>query len=327
MPRLTDFPHAAGAHCSSTSIRNVLRYDGAVLSEALVFGLGSGLGFFYIHDADASPTHRFNGRTANLEGKFYRQIGQPLRWAATWSPTDMAQALANDRPILAQTDIYDLPYYQPSVHFIGHGIVLTAIDLATGTVTVADIADDAPLTISLEALRNAMRYNVPPLLRPFHWAAAPRLREPLVTPANLRNAILDVCDYMLAPPSSIEGLPAMAAMAASMPGWAAAPDCLWCARFGYQAIEKRGTGGGGFRHLYADFLQEAQLQLPQIGEPVAVARFQRLGEQWSALADTLKAVFTEADPTGFDAAGGLLEEIVAGETAVLQDLQQALERP
>ena len=36
-----------------------------------------------------------------------------------------------------------------------------------------------------------------------------------------------------------------------------AEDWQWCARFGYQVIERRGTGGGAFRLMYSRFLEEA----------------------------------------------------------------------
>ena len=38
-------------------------------------------------------------------------------------------------------------------------------------------------------------------------------------------------------------LPAMRRMEADLPRWADAPDWRWCARFSYQVIERRGTGG------------------------------------------------------------------------------------
>lgn len=327
MPELDHFPHSVGAHCSSTSVQNVLRYDGVGLSEAMVFGLGSGLGFFYLHDPDASPTHRFNGRAADLEGNFYRHVGRPLPWAEQWSPREMAQAIAAGRPVLAQTDIYYLPYYRPQVHFIGHGIVITGIDLQAQTAVVADIADEQPIRLDLAHLHEAMGHEAPPLLQPYRWAAAPPLDASPVTADALRRAIGATCRYMLTPPSPVEGVPAMAVMAAQLPAWAAAPDWAWCARFGYQSIEKRGTGGGGFRHLYADFLAEAEAYLPQLASVDGVARFHTLGEQWSAVAEELKAVFVAEDKARFAAAGQILQAIVAGETAVLQALQAAVAPP
>jgi hypothetical protein len=35
-----------------------------------------------------------------------------------------------------------------------------------------------------------------------------------------------------------------------------AEDWRWCARFTYQVIERRGTGGGNFRRMYSRFLDE-----------------------------------------------------------------------
>ena len=322
MPQIPTFPHQVGMHCSSTSVQNVLRYDGIDLSEAMVFGLGSGLGFFYIFDPAASPTHVFNGRSANLEGNFYQHIGQPLKWEKRWNPQTMAAVLANGRPILAQSDIFYLPYYQPAVHFIGHGIVITGIDLDAQTANIADIADDALLTVSLANLQAALQDERPPLLRPYHWTQTPHLTTINIIPENLITAILATCSYMLTPPSPQEGLPAMQQMAYSLPHWHEMDDWAWAARFGYQAIEKRGTGGGGFRHLYADFLHEAATYLPALINTNAAVRFHKLGIKWSEFAQRLKAVFVEQNPGHFEAAALVLAEIVEEETAVLQTLQE-----
>ena len=241
--------------------------------------------------------------------------GTHRRWRGLWQ---------NGRPLLAQSDIYYLPYYQPPVHFIGHGIVITGVDLAAQTADIADIAAHKPLTINLDDLQAALHDERPPLLRPFHWAAAPVLVNEIVTAGALRDSILDTAVYMLTPPSAIEGLPAMQHMAEALPRWSDAPDWVWAARFGYQAIEKRGTGGGGFRHLFGDFLTEAQAFLPAIAPTQASARFHALGERWSHLAQLLKQIFAQQEPAYFKQAFMVLQEIVVEETAVLQELQTTL---
>ena len=66
-------------------------------------------------------------------------------------------------------------------------------------------------------------------------------------------------------------------------------DWRWTTRFAYQIIERRGTGGGGFRKMYAEFLNEAasadprisDLQLPQLMTDCAAC--------WTSLALALKA--------------------------------------
>lgn len=317
---LTNFLHIVGSHCSSSSIASVLRYDGRPLSEAMVFGLGSGMGFYYLHDPAGSPTHRFNGRAADLEGNFYRHVGQPIHWFEGWQPEQAWQALTNARPVLAQGDIFYLPYYDPPVHFTGHGVVVSGIDLIAERVEVADIADPQPIILSFADFRAFMETENLPLLRPFRWGAAPNLEFRPVSRQTIHNALRTLTQTMLTPPSPIEGLPAMQQMADALPSWAKAPDWLWCARFGYQAIEKRGTGGGGFRYLMADFFQEGAAYFPWFAELQLPGRMRAIGDQWVALAKTVKAIFVNEDKRGFVPAGQQLQQIVTAETKLLQEL-------
>lgn len=53
---LARFSHQKGNHCGSTSLRDILRYGENQVSEALVFGLASGLGFI-----KASADYNLNG--------------------------------------------------------------------------------------------------------------------------------------------------------------------------------------------------------------------------------------------------------------------------
>ncbi len=58
--------------------------------------------------------------------------------------------------------------------------------------------------------------------------------------------------------ASSPGLPALRRLAAEAADWPQqAEDWQWCARFAYQVIERRGTGGGNFRLMYSRFLEEA----------------------------------------------------------------------
>ena len=137
MLQLDGFHNLVGHHCSSSALRSVLHFDGIEVSEALAFGLGSGLGFFYSVEPQGSPTRRFNGRAPDLEGNFYALVGKPLEWAGEWQPGRIREALSEGRPVLAQTDIFPIPYYDDA-HFIGHGVAV--VGLEGDEVLVADIA-------------------------------------------------------------------------------------------------------------------------------------------------------------------------------------------
>jgi hypothetical protein len=86
-----------------------------------------------------------------------------------------------------------------------------------------------------------------------------------------------------------EGLPALRRFAAEVGEW---PDQIgdwqWCARFCYQVIERRGTGGGNFRLMYSRFLEEAG------SDQAPVAR--EAAELWTALAGELQAASVPDEP-------------------------------
>jgi hypothetical protein len=54
-----------------------------------------------------------------------------------------------------------------------------------------------------------------------------------------------------------EALPAVRRFAREFPGWRARPDWQRIARLAAQVVEVRGTGGGLFRRMYAQFLGDA----------------------------------------------------------------------
>jgi hypothetical protein len=76
-------------------------------------------------------------------------------------------------------------------------------------------------------------------------------------------------------------LPAVRRLAAEIGSWPQdASDWQWCARFGYQVIEKRGTGGGNFRLMYSRFLEQAGYEEAHLLAADAAQR-------WTALAAAL----------------------------------------
>ena len=318
-----EFPHYPGVHCSSTSIASLLAYDGFRASEAMVFGLGAGLGFVEVEDPRYSPVFRFNGRALDLEGKFYGRFGHELAWHRAWKPDAIRASLAAGRPLIAQTDIAYLPYYEPA-HFPLHGIVVTAFDGATAT--VADTFSHELQRIPAENLRAALEGKYCPLMdEPYRIATAPRF-EFRVEPPMLAEAIAACCREMLEPAEPGTGVPAMHRFASHARAWRDSDDWQWSARFAYQSIEKRGTGGGGFRGLYADFLQQIAPALPFVGELDAVARMRHIADDWTNLAQSCKAVFVEGDRDRLLEAGQLLDRIADSEAALLGDLGVAAAR-
>jgi Butirosin biosynthesis protein H, N-terminal/Domain of unknown function (DUF4872) len=257
------YRHLPGNHCGSTALRNLLGFHGVEISEEMAFGLGAGACFYYVVLDEHSPSRFTNGRAARLEENFLELTGAPLRLRtdadpeASWA---MAKEAVDDgRPVLLLTDLYYLDHYGRSAHFPGHAVVLAGYDEELAW--LSDTAFEDLQTSSLEGLREARHSQQPIFPLEGHAIDVPERaeldRDDLL--AHAPRAIERAASQMLEPPlGDFEGLPALRRFAAEVGDWPdAAEDWQWCARFLYQVIERRGTGGGNFRKMYSRFLEEA----------------------------------------------------------------------
>jgi Butirosin biosynthesis protein H, N-terminal/Domain of unknown function (DUF4872) len=260
---LPGYRHLPGNHCGSTALRNLLGFHGVEISEEMAFGLGAGACFYYVVLDEHSPSRFTNGRAARLEENFLELTSVPLRLRTAADPDaswEMAkEAIDQARPMLLLTDLYYLDHYGRSAHFPGHAVVLAGYDEELAW--VSDTAFEDLQTTSLEGLREARHSQQPIFPLEGHAIDVPEGteidRDDLL--ARAPRAIERAATQMLEPPlGEFEGLPSLRRFTAEVGGWPeTAEDWQWCARFLYQVIERRGTGGGNFREMYSRFLREA----------------------------------------------------------------------
>ena len=288
------YTHHPGQHCGSTALRNLLGHHGAELSEEMAFGLGAGACFYYVTLEDASPSRWFNGRTARLEETLNELTGGEAMTLRTFEPGDdgaweaARREVDDGNPVLLLTDLYYLDHYGNSAHFPGHAVVLAGYDEETAY--LSDTGFEELQETRLENLDRARHSDHPayPLAGHMFTAAATlspeRLREAI--PAAVERAAGSMLEPEFPGFSGLDAVRRLAEEAGSWPEVAA--DWQWCARFGYQVIERRGTGGGAFRAMYARFLEEAGYdEAPLAAEAAA---------RWSALATALHAASERDEP-------------------------------
>jgi hypothetical protein len=286
------FEHVPGHHCGSTALRNLLRFHGTEVSEELAFGLGSGPCFYYFADDALSPSRFTNGRTGRLEESFLELTGAPLRLRTDPDPErswELARAVVDaGRPALLITDLFHLDHYGSSAHFPGHAVVLAGYD--DDAALVSDTHFEELQRTSLAGLARARHEQHPFYPLAGHMldlppgAAVGDLRE--AAPRAIARAARRLVEPDL---GEFEGLPALRRLAGEIGGWPdRAPDASWCARFNYQVIERRGTGGGNFRPMYARFLRE-------VGRGDEAVLCDEAAERWTALAGALFAASEDED--------------------------------
>ena len=257
------YAHIPGHHCGSTALRNLLAFHGVELSEEMAFGLGAGACFYDLTLEGVSPSRWFNGRVARLEESFRELTGAALEMR-TFGEEDGAQAweaarqqIEGGRPALLLTDLYYLDHYGRSAHFPGHAVVLAGFDAEQAY--LSDTGFEELQTTRLENLARARHGAHPayPLQGHMFTASAGVDRERLLAAAP--RAVERAAAAMLEPElGELAGLPALRRLAREAGSWPErAEDWQWCARFAYQVIERRGTGGGNFRPMYSRFLEQA----------------------------------------------------------------------
>jgi hypothetical protein len=293
MTSVPGYVHTPGNHCGSTALRNLLAFHGIEISEEMAFGLGAGAGFYYLAMDGSSPSRWFNGRTARLEESFRDLTGAALElrtfaagdgesWEAARAEVDAGN------PVLLLTDIYHLDHYGSSAHFPGHAVVLAGYD--DEVARLSDTAFEDLQETRLEHLDRARHSGHPAYPLEGHMFAVSEAVDPARLEAAIPAAIERATKEMLEPPfGEFGGLPALERLAAEAGSWPdAVEDWQWCARFAYQVIERRGTGGGAFRLMYSRFLAEAgRNEAPLAAEAAA---------RWTELAGAFHAASESEDP-------------------------------
>lgn len=308
------YRHLPGHHCGSTALRNLLCHHGTPVSEELAFGLGAGACFYYFVMEGSSPSRFSNGRTGRLEEQFLELTGVPLRLRTATDPGESwrlaRETIDEGRPAILITDLFHLDHYGNSARFPGHAVVLTGYD--DEAAFVSDTGFEEIQRTSLEGLARARHEQ-----HPYYPLAGHMIDLP-------PGERVEICDLLAAAPAAIdkaaglmhepalgefEGLPALRRFASEIGEWPSATEgWKWSARFNYQVIERRGTGGGNFRPMYSRFLAE----VGRTGEaPLAAAA----GERWRERAAELFAAseIDEPDPERWTAVGAAAEAVLEAE--------------
>ncbi len=315
--RVHDFTPVSGRHGESCALKGLLDHAGTrhpntgqPLSEALCFGIAGGIGAGY--NSCPSMIRHGIGCGINVVGRhlayatdaawyqgFADRIGATTRVTETAAPGKALQNLKAEleggRPVVVWCSRTRLPFladYRCPTDLFMHTLVIYGLDEATGHALGSDRAAGG-VTIFLNALAEArggvcshknrtLVMEVPASLPEATWHGAIQAgiratAAGLLTPKIKRFGLagLDVWANMVNNGKSKDGWPKML-------GERWLYDAL---RDVYDAIETGGTGGGLFRLLYADFLEEAALILKQPALAELAGEYRRLAQAWTNLAE------------------------------------------
>ena len=301
-----------GVHPDTAAVANVLAHHGVVaghtgepLSEAMVLGIGGGLGAGYI-------LWEFESRGGAILVLGFRNRWQyPDRWmkavlerlavpaahletgGARTAARQLDEALAAGRPALATIDCQSIGYWHLPAELEGRGgypVVVYAID---DDVAHVDDRGLAPRTVERSVL-DAARGRVGSYRNRLCVIEPDRDELPV---ALLRDAVraglADAAEH-LASRSDSFGLEAWRKWARMMTGqqakawprvFASGRGLAGALLSTYEGIQPVGLDGGHLRDLYADFLDEAAALLEEPALAEAAVGWRDAAARWQALAD------------------------------------------
>ena len=299
-------------------MRDLLRSVGLDVSEAMCLGLGSGLGFIYFRNPRGTPPSRiFYGRTTALEHDLCAHLALDFEEGAD-DDADHAWRAAKDWidrgvPLLLHVELSQLPYYHTRTPFPGHRVVLAGYDDAHRVAFLADTDFPGLQEVSYETLVAARSAQIAPIPLHNEWLAIEPTRRHVPVADAVIVALRDNALAMDLDRAPHQGVMGMETLAEDFGNWADAPDAALCAKFGYQNIEVRGTGGGFFRRMYAQFIREAETMDGRLGAVKLAETMEQIAEEWSAFGRLLQRIAAEQDRAAFGDASRAIRRLAMRE--------------
>jgi hypothetical protein len=323
------FQHQAAAHCESGVMSSLLRHHGIAMTESLAFGLSAGLSFAYLPFIKLSglpliayrmpPKFIIKGMMAPLAARFrFETFRSPHAGQAR-----LDALLAQGQIVGLQTSVYWLPYFPRDMrfHFNAHNLLVYGKE--DDEYLVSDPVFEAPVRCAAADLSRARFAKG--VLAPKGLLYYPEsIGRHSVTPQAVRTAILKNCRIMLAPVpiAGVRGIRMLANKVQRL----SVNDPQSKAFIGHivRMQEEIGTGGAGFRFIYAAFLQEAA-QLANLPKLVSLSdRLTAIGDGWRVLALRSARMVKGSDPLNPSVIAELLREQASQEEAFFRDLRVAV---
>ena len=287
-----DFIHKQSAHCESGAVANLLAHAGIEVSEAMVFGIGAGLFFAYLPFIRINhlPLITYRAAAGHLLRRIARLPGFALERRTFRSPrqamVELDDCLARSIPVGLQTGVFWLPYFPPALrfHFNAHNLVVYGKQ--GDNYLISDPVFPEPVVCPAADLNRARFASgaLAPKGRMYHFTrVAPDFDRRLAITAGIDA----VCTMMLKGFVPLIGVRGMRFLARRLQRW---PDRMGAERsalhLGHvvRMQEEIGTGGGGFRFMFAAFLQESGLLLAEEPLLTAASSLTEAGDRWRQFA-------------------------------------------
>ncbi len=330
-----EFKHIQTAHCENGVTVSLLRHHGLdFISEALAFGMGSGL--FYIHipfmKVNNGPAISFRTMPGAIFSRTCKALDVKVERKKFRSRVEareyLDEKIGQQIPVGCQVGVFHLTYFprEYRFHFNAHNLIVFGKE--NGRYLISDPVMEGTVTLSEEELEK---------VRFAQGALAPRgqiyfpVSTSPVSGQQVKKAIVKGirrnCRDMLHIPGGIAGVQGINYTANRIRSWREKLGERQAALHLGQIVrmqEEIGTGGGGFRFLYAAFLEEAASivhndELLRLSERMTGA-----GDMWRDSAMLMSGIYKgrRSAQADYNECADMLNQISAAEKEIFRDLSK-----
>ncbi|MBN1365746.1 MAG: BtrH N-terminal domain-containing protein [Syntrophaceae bacterium] len=325
------FVHYHAAHCETGVAVALFRDKGLEISEPMIFGIGSGIFFGHLPFIKmvGLPITAYRAQPAAIFRKSAKRLGWKFATQrfrnADKGMEEMRRLLKSGQIVGATTNIYWLSYFPNRFRFQFNGHNIVILREIEGGFRVSDPVLEKPVDCSTEDLIRARFARGPLEPRGFMYYPSIINLHPDLRGACIRG-IKDTCNMMLRIPLPILGIRGIRYLARKVINLEKTHGFEeGCRQLGMivRMQEEVGTGGAGFRYMYAAFLQEAaqlfgSAELEELSQEMTA-----IGDVWREFAVTSARIIKKrgGKEETFAKAGGLMLICAGREEELFKDLR------
>ncbi|MBI3517850.1 MAG: BtrH N-terminal domain-containing protein [Bacteroidetes bacterium] len=329
------YNHLQTAHCENGVATGLLKHHGLdFMTEPLMFGLGSGI--FYIHIpflmVNGGPAISYRSMPGWIFSRASKLLGVKVNRKKFSSEKEAYDYLNKQielgNPVGCQVGVFNLPYFPAEYrfHFNAHNLVVYGKE--NGNYLVSDPVMETVTTLTEEDMVK-VRFAKGPLAPKGHVYYPENVKK--VSKEELQKAIYKAIHRtafeMIHIPGPIAGVDGINYTAKQIRKWR---DKLGPRKAGLymgqivRMQEEIGTGGGGFRFLYAAFLEQAAEITGNQKLLTLSDEFTKAGDLWRTSAINMGRIFKGRlnEQKDFLESADMLDNIAAIERAAFKELKK-----
>lgn len=259
------FEHRMAAHCETGTVSALLNHGGLAITEPLVFGIAGGIFFGYLKSPDLPfPMFILRSKPGNIRKKIAKRLRVKFAEKSFGTPAKgeaaLDEAIRNGHPTAVQVDFFYMDYMPEwlRVHINAHYIIVCGMNGRHYTVSDSYYKQKSELSREKMLIARFAGGMMAPKGRLFYAEKVTGeidLRKPIIT--GIKRASWNMTRLPL-PFLGVKGIHKFAEKVKEWPAITRDQDDLADRIMRINILlEDQGTGGGGFRYMYATFLQQA----------------------------------------------------------------------